>query len=230
MPKAVQYSLIFVNNSSQTGDACVYQHDPDTDDPSIMSLAWFSKAAAPTTRLRFDWNIDYSFVWSQTGQLRPGVQFTASQNWAADLSEENEVQFTNTGGAYTFQNQKKGPQNGSMYIRQDGTIAANQVAVGIGMSGSGTFVVQGQPNVSAIFTPHPKYWITFGSFLEGEVLDISTITNPAEIAFPPNVYSMTAILGQDNLWTIRQTSAVNAAFLAAQATDPHSDWGSLKAS
>lgn len=221
----VEYSLYFVNNSTQTGDACIYQQDPDTNDPNVMSLAWFAKAAAPTTNVNFDWTIDYSFVWSETGTLVPGVMFTASQTWAADLSLTNEVQFTKNGGAYTFQNQTQGPQAGTLYVREDSTIPSNQASVGIGMSGSGTFAVQAQPNVTAMFTPHPEYWITFGSFVKGQVLDTTTITNAANIAFPANTYSMTAILNADNTWTVQSTSDVNAAFLEARKSDATARWG-----
>ncbi len=220
-----QYSLIFVNNSTQTGDACVYQQDPTITDPSVMSLAWFSKAAAPTTSITFDWSIDYSFVWSQTGTLRPGVMFTASQNWPANLSSTNQVQFNKAGNAYTFQNQTKGAQSGTLYINQDSTITPKEASVGIGMSGSGTFAVQAQPNVTAMFTPKPQYWITFGNYTQGEVLDITTITSEAAVDFGYANYSMTAILNPDNTWTVLPTSAVNAAFIEASASDKRARWG-----
>jgi rhizosphere induced protein len=222
---ATQYSLIFVNNSTQTGSACVYQQDPDTTDPNVMSLAWFAKAAAPTTTLQFDWTVDYSFVWSETGTLKPGVMFTASQNLPADLSTSNQVQFTTAGGAYTFQNQSQGGQAGTLYVLEDNTIPPNQASVGIGMSGSGTFAVQAQPNITAEFTPHPEYWITFGNYTAGEVLDVTTITASANIAFPANTYSMTATLGSNNTWTVQSTADVNAAFVEARKKNPKALWG-----
>ncbi|MGK4002082.1 hypothetical protein WMF31_05625 [Sorangium sp. So ce1036] len=213
---SVQYSLLFKNNSVNTGSACVYQTDPDITDPNVMSLAWFAQGAAPTTEIVFTWTVDYSFTWAQTGVLKPGVRFTASQTWPADLSKTNQVTFTNQGGIYTFTNQTTGARAGSLYITEDGSIPINSASVGIGMSGKGTFAVQAQPNQNLIFTPHPKYWITFGSFQPGQVLDVTRISNPVEVDFPPNVYSMTAILNRDNSWTVDQTSRVNAAFLDAQ--------------
>jgi hypothetical protein len=224
---ADNYSLIFVNNSTMLGDACVYQTNPDTNDPSVMSLAWFSKRTQPTTRVRFDWTIDYSFIWSETGVLVPGVIFTASQEWPADLTYKNQVQFTKTGGAYTFQNQTSGPQGGTLYIKEDSTIPPQQASVGIGMSGAGTFAVQAQPNMTAMFTPHPRYWIAFGNFIPGQVLDIAHINNPGEIDFPYATYSMTAILNQDMTWTIKPTNEVNAAFIAKREKKADALWGEL---
>lgn len=213
----VQYSVIFVNNSSQTGSACIYQKDPDITIPDVMSLAWFAKDAAPTTKIAFSWSIEYDFVWSETGTLVPGVVFMASQVWPADLSSDNQVTFTNSDGAYTFSNQIAGPRTGNLYIKEDESIPVGVASVGIGMSGFGTFVVQAQPNMNLIFTPDPEYWITFGNYMQGEVVDITEVNNPAQIKFPPNVYSMTAILNPDNTWTITSTAQANANFLQARA-------------
>jgi len=221
----VQYSVIFVNHSSQTGSACIYQEDPDLSVPNVMSLAWFVKAAAPTTRIQFSWEIDYDFVWSETGNLVPGVVFVASQTWPANLTTTNQVTFTRSGGAYTFKDQMEGTRDGILYINEDSTIPIGQAAVGIGMSGFGTFAVQAQPNQFLNFTPSPQYWITFGNFIQGEVMDISVTTSAARIDFPPNVYSMTATLEPDNTWTIIPTSLANARFLEARAELPELAWG-----
>jgi hypothetical protein len=219
------YSVVFKNNSTMTGDVCIYQTDPDITDPSVMSLAWFAKHATPTTEIDFDWQIDYSFVWGETGELIPGVRFKASQNWAADLSAQNKVTYTNNGGAYTFKDQVAGPSQGKLYIAEDGTIPSNMSSVGIGMSGAGTFVRQAQPNMNLIFTPHPVYWITFGNFVPGQVLDITEITNPGTLQFPVNVYSLTAILNPNNTWTIKSTAQVNAEYLAVKRLGSGAVWG-----
>lgn len=220
-----EYSVIFVNNSTQTGSACMFQQDPDIGVPNALSLAWFAQIAAPTTTLTFTWTAKYSFVWSQTGTLRPGIRFTPAQTWPADLDNANQVTFDNVGGAYTFKDQEQGPNAGLLYIRESGEIAPLDASVGIGMSGVGTFVAQAQPNTTVEFTLHPQYWIVFGTFVQGEVVDIQTMNNPAQIVFPPNVFSMTAILKPDNSWDIKPTSEVNAEFLEARKTYPELTWG-----
>ena len=94
----VQYIINAINNSTWRGTFCVYQSDPNVNDPRVMSLAWFSKVVAPGTRTKFIWTIDYSFVWAETGELIPGVIFDASQRFPADLSTTNQVTFTSSGG------------------------------------------------------------------------------------------------------------------------------------
>jgi hypothetical protein len=212
----VTYSLIFKNASTNQGSGCVYQEDPNLNLPNVLSLAWFSKVAAKNSTVTFTWTIDYSFVWAETGELIPGVFFMAGQTPSADLSTMNSITLSYLGGAYQFQNQGPGAGSGNLYIREDSTVPLKQASVGIGMSGAGTFVVQAQPNYNLIFTPHPKYYITFGTFTAGQVLDIAAVTNKAEILFPPGVTSMTAILGPDNSWTVKSTSSVNGAFAARQ--------------
>jgi len=224
-----QYTLRFVNNSQNMATACVYQTDPEIGVPNVMSLAWFAKGAAPTTHIAFSWQIDYSFVWSEIGTLAPGVMFDASQVWDADLTSMNQVSFTCQGGIYTFANQQIGPSPGSLTILEDSTLPANQAAVGIGVSRKPAYVVQAQPNWNLTFIPHPEYWITFGNFLEGEVLDVQSISNKAEVRFPPNVYSMTAILNPDNTWSVKPTREMNARFLAARNQGQTGQWGQLAA-
>ncbi|HEX8254463.1 MAG TPA: protein rhiA [Thermoanaerobaculia bacterium] len=215
--RGVEYTVIFQNNSSNAVSACIYQVDTNIFAPNAQSLAWFAKAAAPTTRAVFNWTVDYCFTWAETGELIPGVLFAASQTWAADLTSTNQITFSTAGGMYMFSNQQQGPRPGSLYIREDSAIPLKQAAVGIGMSGAGTFAMQAQPNMNLVFTPNPKYYITFGEFTPGEVLDIPSIANKAELQFPPNVYSMTAVLNEDNTWSVMPTSQVNPRMIGLDA-------------
>ncbi|MCY1669179.1 hypothetical protein [Rhizobium sp. SL86] len=55
------------------------------------------------------------------------------------------------------------------------SVAPNNTAVGIGMAGSGTFVTEAQPNMTAPFIPYPTYWMIFGNFETGEVMDVQVV-------------------------------------------------------
>jgi len=199
--KGVEYKINFQNNSSNSGSIMVFQQDENIGVDGVMSLAWFSKYVHPSTFGYFDWTIDYNFVWAETGELKPGIRFQASQNPYADLTSSNAIGLT-FDGAYNFVNQGAGTPSGSLYIKEDGTVPLDQASVGIGMSGAGTFVVQAQPNMNLTFTPHPEYWIAFGNYTKGDVLNVQEMTNAANVAFPPGIYVMNAILNADNSWTI----------------------------
>ncbi len=212
-----QYSLLFQNNSSNSGTVCVYQLDPGLGVPGAFSLAWQTNYNHPTTNVVFQWNVDYDFVWFQSGKLGTGTVFLASQVWPTDGSTNNQITLTKQGGAYTFSNQTKGAQAGILYIHTDDTIPAKEASTGIGMSGTGTFVTQAQPNWNLQFTPSPQYWIAFGSYTQGQVLGSSALPGSQQVVYGANVYSMTAILNSDNSWTIQPTAQTStAAILSAQ--------------
>ena len=160
------------------------------------------------------------------GCSRRGVVFDAAQTFPADLSTTNQITFSQVRDVFNFSEQKAGPRSGSLFVQQDATVPANVASVGIGMSGAGTFVVASQPNMENIFTPHPKYWITFGNYIVGQVLDITSITQSAALEFPPSVYSLTATLNPDNRWTVTSTADMNMAMVKARKNNPDALWGS----
>jgi hypothetical protein len=202
---STQYSLTVTNNSTQFQDLCVYQKPVDLGVPNAMSLAWLTAPAWPLTTVTFTWDLDYCFVWSQTGTLKPGVTFQAQQTVPADPDNlnNNQVLFDFSQGAFTFEpgSAAGNPQLGSLYIRELSTIPTASATVGIGMSNAGVFAVQAEPNMNLVFSPHPEYWVTAGTFEHGEVLDIEQITNEAAVPYN-GTFTMVAVLGPDNTWTV----------------------------
>ena len=55
--------------------------------------------------------MDYNFVWSETGPLKPGAIFAASQSPSANLADENKITLTHH-VVYDFMGQTKGPEAG----------------------------------------------------------------------------------------------------------------------
>jgi hypothetical protein len=193
------YSLKVTNNSTMDGNFCVFQEVPDVNVPGIMTLAWLSKRARSGTDVTFTWELTYSFVWSEQGELKPGVKFMASETLSgADLVNYNQVGFDYE-GTYKFKDLTQGPRSGSLHIRAGAEISPQQAAVGIGMSGVATFVVPAQPNIELYFTPHPKYYLVFGNYEQGVVIDITQTNKVAEIKFD-NTFTVTKSLNQKNLW------------------------------
>lgn len=216
---ADEYTLTFVNNSKNDWTFCCYQTDPKIGPKDVRSLAWYTKVVAAGSEVDFIWTIDYTFVWSEMGEVIPGVVFKASQKLPAGLTENNAIDFTRiNNSAFKFVNQTTDPSAaGSLMIHQDAKIPHNTAAVGIGMGKSGTFVVPAQPSIDVSFSPHPKYWVTFGDYVTGQVLDTQQVTKKAEVPYAVNVYAMYAILGENNQWTIKSTQQVNKARALASA-------------
>lgn len=210
-----QYTLNFINNSTLSGNFCIYQTDPSQEiNKNIFSLVWFSKYCHPNTKCKFQWSIEYSFVWAETGVLIPGVIFEASENLSASLTDtsKNSIGFTNQNGAYRFIDTKKSTSEGSLGIYTDNTIPTSGVSIGIGMAGKPVFVKEASPNYNFTFQPHPQYWVAFGDFEEGTVLDVNSVTNSRNVVYPVNIYSQTAILEKNNTWTIQSRQQRNNIF------------------
>lgn len=198
------YTLTFVNNSANFASACVYTTVPNLNIQNVMSTAWLTELANPTTIVTFEWSIQYSFCWDETGTLQPGVIFNAAQMWDCDPTGPNQVALTDN-GALTFQNLVTNPAAGSqgnLYINTDNTVPLNLASVGLAISNVPAFVSQAQPNQNYVFTPTPTYWITFGNYTQGQVLSVEQISNSQQVTFPPNVYAMTATLSQQNVWSV----------------------------
>lgn len=205
-----QYSLTVTNNSNQFQDLCVYQKPVDIGVPNVMSLAWLTAPAWPQTIVKFSWQLDYCFVWSQTGVLTPGVTFQAQQTVPADPDNlnANQIQLDYSSGAFNFVSAPAigTPQLGSLYVRELPSIPINKASVGIGMSNAGVFAVAAEPNMNLVFTPHPAYWLTAGQFQQGQVVDIEQITNEQQVPFD-GTFDMVAVLNPDNTWTVSDSNS-----------------------
>lgn len=199
-----QYSLTCVNNSNLTGSFAVFQKPlPLTMPGNVFSLAWFARPTHPGTSVTFNWSVDYSFVWSETGVLKPGINFNASQVIPADPDRLNQVQLTvDSYNASYFTTPNSTGTPGCLTIQQLSSVVPNRTSVGVGMSGAGTFAVQAAPNMTAVFTPHPNYWVLFGNYETGDVMDIEDVTGAQEVTYGGSLTSRTASLGLDNLINI----------------------------
>lgn len=171
-----QYTLTVTNNSTQTGDFCIFQEQPDINTPGITTLAWLTKRANPSTSLEFQWNLDYNFVWSNSTNLKPGTIVETSHKSDANLISSNQINFDSDNETYTINDQIRGSRQSNTNLKKNKQAEAS---VSIGMSGKGTFILPSQPNMKISMASKPTYWIVFGDFQEGEVLDIQKVSKNA---------------------------------------------------
>lgn len=196
------YHLIVTNQSSMPGQIVVYQKPPDVLSAGVYSLAWFAEGAHQGTNASFEWTIDYNFIWSKVEKVAPGVICNATEVQDAELKQNNSITLDKNEYGYYFKDKKTDAKHaGSLIIEETGLIPANGAAVGIGMSGSGTFVWPTQPNIAINIAPHPEYWIAFGNYQKQEILDVQQMTYPKKISYGTNKYTATVTLKDDNTWS-----------------------------
>ncbi len=201
---SAQYTLKLVNDSTLSGSFCVYQKCPEQlKNKNLYSLAWLAKFCHPDTQVKFKWTLDHCFVWSETGILQPRASFEAYQILPADPNNlaKNATGFTNLGGAYEFTSPGKPGIQGQLQIHTDSTIPCHGVSVGIGMSNRPTFGIECMPSFTYSFIPRPEYWVAFGDFEEGEVIDLNRVSQSVQVVYPVNVYAQTLVFNKDNTWS-----------------------------
>jgi rhizosphere induced protein len=203
------YELQVINNSQNPTSMTLYQAPPDGN-PNLLPLAWFSQFTYPQTTLTYTWDTSSQLMWSQTGQLVPGVIFKPAQIMQANPASaaQNSTTLTNQGALTFTAIGTGGPVPvGSLGITQDATVPPGQAAIAFGQSGAAVFATQAQPSFRTVITPRPQYWITAGNYQPGQVLDPDQVSSTsAQINFPPGVTSMVATLNIDGTWSVQPAS------------------------
>lgn len=203
LTQGTQYSMTLKNQAAQPWTFYVYQKMP-AQVADVFSLAWFCSPYQIRVgdQIRFTWEIDYNFVWSDSGQLIPGVDFYASGKKDCSPAGKNTTEFSLTPGP-GLSDPVQGPPAGSLVINDAADVPNNRYSVGIGMSGTGSYAVQAGTNLSHTFTPTPSYWIAAGTNVKiGTVLNINTVGLTSEVKFPAATYDMNCVLNGSNAWDI----------------------------
>ena len=193
-----KFNINATNNSMNSGSFMIFQRDSSMQQ-QVFSLAWMTQYGQPNTNVKFTWEENYAFVFGQTGTLQPGIQFRPSQEYRADLTTNNAITLSNSG----FTNQQSQSPSGCFYIQQDASIPMGRLSVGIAIANAPAMVVQAVPNAQTVFTPTPEYWIAFGNFNAGTVLDTYSLNNSARLVFPSGKTTLNVTLNPNGTWSIQ---------------------------
>jgi hypothetical protein len=197
------YSVELINQSDSPWLLFSYQQIPNEQSDDMFSVVWFCSPfeIVPTAAITFTWTTDYDFVWGISGNVEPGITFSAGEFVPADPQSANTTDFSTAPGPNLSAAAPGSPQ-GSLVISDAATVPNDTFLVGIGMGGAGTIVTAAGPNLQHTFTPTPTYWIAAGTGVRvGTILDAATVTQNLQVIFPVNVYEVTCVLGANNEWT-----------------------------
>ena len=205
------FTLHVVNNSSQFQDMAVYQIIPDVGVPNVVPLVWLHAPAFPATTVAFAWSTDYSFTAARVPSLNPGVTYSPSLSINVDPNNQSNnsalFHFQGNGfggGQFSFSASQIPCVVGNLCLTEDNSIpSSNTASWGLAQSGSTVFAQQAHPNFNISIHPHPTYFVTAGTYEQGQVLDLEQITDSAKIVFPSGVTDMVATFGPDNTWTVQ---------------------------
>lgn len=210
------YTVTVINKSTQSGNFIIYQIFPEQKTNSkLYSLAWETKTLHTNQKTIFQWNDNYSFMWAETGKLSIGNNVTGAitkEIKDADPSDptKNIITLTKKGDVFLFENSTTTGENNKLTIQTDNKIINDVTSVGIARNDKPVIAMNASINEIYKFTPAPTYWIIFGGFKEGEVLDLTSIhhptknlfSKPMEIVFPLNVDKISITFKEDNTWEV----------------------------
>ncbi len=188
------YCVNFKNESHFAGDVCLFQPFPASEIPKAVSLAWLSEPTQPGETASFEWEYQHDFFWSELSALQPGSILKVGGILPADISEKNQVEFAFENNSFLFRDQQKGKVPGRLDIHMDESIPWNRSSVGICMSGYPIYAAQAQPGYQYNFTFHPQYFLTYGDYKQGQILDLKNLPVKTEFTFPKATYSLNITL------------------------------------
>jgi hypothetical protein len=192
-------SVTINNQSAHSAHLMVFQQNPGSLSADAMALAWFSKFSDPGSNVEFGWDLTWGFSWADTGALQAGITYNV--NGTTDSQPTSNQITLDFNGAYQLTKPDRGPDPDLLYIVQDTTIpVASTASVGVTMNGSTVYAVQATPNTNLTFTPHPSYFLAYGDYTPGLVLDLSSINNPLKLVYGPGVSGLQVTLNADNTW------------------------------
>jgi hypothetical protein len=128
----------------------------------------------------------------------------------ADVNQ-NQIGLTYANGAYALVPARISgtAQRGNLYIDEFDTVPVDgEGRVGIGMSGAALYAVHTEPRQELVFTPHPNghFWLTAGTFVPGQNLDVEQISTAVALDFVPGTPGLAVTLNRDSTWSVSPIS------------------------
>lgn len=205
---SLEYKVTCQNNSELTGAFCIFQtlrHQEPVLTAQARSLSWLTKKVHSRTGTQFIWTDNLFFVWGEYAAYE--VIHTASK-LKADMDNPNRrsALLSYQDGAYILKySNRADADEGKLLIHADDTVRNNEVVVGIGnfvnvsSCSVGAIVYDTLKNFNYPIQPVVDYYVTFGNYKSGQIIDLSDIVTPVKkIPFTPDKLSFKATMRKDN--------------------------------
>ncbi len=204
-----EYTIVFKNESGQSGVAMVYQLPPDTSMSNVFAVAWQTTnvSADPTRDTTFSWSEEYSVSWSQSGGISTGAIYSYATSIDVDLSEGAGATLDLGSGSLEPSGQGGGIQPGALQVSVSGGNSGQIATVGVGIDGTTGLVVSIPTGAEWTYEPTSTYYIAFGHFIEGMVLNVALIANAVAIDFSDGTSTFVVTYGKDHQFTVTSGDA-----------------------
>jgi hypothetical protein len=214
------YNLTVINDS-QLGspDFAVFATLPVQASFASLGTAWLVQQINDNNIYTFTWQLQWGFAWAASG-TEAGFQWSASGQIPADPLSQTECAATfGYNGDFTLVPTPGTPDGQTLWITDTPQVpepATQSSSVGVTLGGSPACVTNAGPNLHQVFTLHPTYYIDAGQYVKGQMVDGTSVTSFQPLVYGNGVYALTATLAADNTWSVKPSSSVDFAALAAE--------------
>jgi hypothetical protein len=207
------YSLTVINDSELPSPTfAVFATLPNESDYATLSTAWLTQQIDESNQYVFTWDIEWGFAWTAIG-TQPKYQWTGSGSLAADpLSDTGCLADFSYNGDFQLQPGQGTPDGSTLWIVDAPTVplpTKQPSSVAVTLSGSPVCATNAGPNLGQTFTLHPTYYIDAGTYVKGQMVDGTSVTDFYELAFTDGNTALTATLQQDNTWTVESSKEID---------------------
>ena len=78
--------------------------------------------------------------------------------------------------------------------------------IGLAIGGQPAYAAPAAPNRLEVFSPHPSYWISAGTFEAGVALAVEEITaRSQQIEFDDGIYDLSVNFDRSRVWSVFET-------------------------
>lgn len=207
------YSLTVINNSEiDRPTFAVFATLPMSSSYKSFNLAWLTQPINAGNHYTFTWNLTWGFCWSAQG-TQAGYQWAGGGSLPADPNSVTEcsAEFTYNGDFQLMPTSGK-PNGSTLWIKDSASLPNDQASsVGVTLSGKSACVTDAGRNLHQTYTLHPTYYIDAGQYVEGQMVDGSSVTDFQQLAYTNGNTALTATLNLDNTWNVSNSAQVNFA-------------------
>ncbi|NED97611.1 hypothetical protein G1H11_20130 [Phytoactinopolyspora alkaliphila] len=207
------YSLTVINNSELDRPTfAVFATLPASSAYDTLSLAWLTQPINAQNQYVFTWDIAWGFAWSAQG-TGAGYQWTgsgklpanpnAADQCKAQLSYNQDFELTPVNG---------NPDGQTLWVTDAPTVplpSDQASSVAITLDGNSVCATNAGPNLSQTFTLHPTYYIDAGNYVQGQMVDGSSVSNFQELAYTGGNTALTVTLNPDNTWDTKSSKQLD---------------------
>ncbi|NYH78812.1 hypothetical protein FHR84_002137 [Actinopolyspora biskrensis] len=220
MPQGEQYSMTFLHNDPDLANTTFAAFaKPIYDIQNPFGIAWFSHSLNYSHWVTFYWELDWGYAYSEHG-FSQGKKWVSGGYQYADPQDKAtcSMNFYYSNGDFDWESDyvhPPSPDRDKLWVTFDPSVEDHPATHGLCLSTSSAEsnqrdefqlipIIAGDVQARMIqnFTLDPTYFVTVGSYKQGQMASMSEILPLQQVQYAEGVKDMTAELVKGNTWKV----------------------------